>query len=243
MNMQSFRLFPRRRMLGIALAIAMVPPLVMAAGPQLTPSQATAKMLLKNAPSWNPKPGIKDLGKAAKDEYDKLNKGLEPGKEALKQLKEYYDTLTEGDKKMEADFQPPGAPSVPSKCMEDKACKPCYTEAYGNVNKTRKYLEQVRARYEFTHRFTTEGKAYMQGVANVAGGIAALGAQVEAEKVDGALADFDKVVRNKNTELLERLEKNLREVSVCEAKFYKNEDWYDRYGYMYYQFMLAHYSY
>ena len=53
----------------------------------------------------------------------------------------------------------------------------------------------------------------------------------------------DGVVRRKNAELLARLQSELKGVSTCEAKYYKNDDWYDRYGYMYYQFMVAHYDY
>ena len=226
-----------------ALCVAVAVPSLSHAGPLATEGQSQAQMLLKNAPSWNPQPSLRQVGGEVAKGLGAVSKGIAPGIDALKQQQEYYDTLTKGDKRMEPDYEPPGQPSVPSKCMEDKACRPCFTEAQGNVNKTRKFLEQVRARYEFTHKFSTQGKAFMQGVANTAGSVAALGAQVEVQKVDGALAEFDTVVRNKNEELLARLEKNLREVGVCEAKFYKNEDWYDRYGYTYYQFMLAHYDY
>ena len=51
------------------------------------------------------------------------------------------------------------------------------------------------------------------------------------------------MVRRKNAELLARLQSELKGVSTCEAKYYKNDDWYDRYGYIYYQFMVAHYGY
>lgn len=157
--------------------------------------------------------------------------------------KKEWEALTEVDKRLEPNYQPPGAPTVPSKCLENKACRPCYYKAYGDVNTTRSNLEKVRAHYDFTYRLTTKGKAFMQGVANVAGGAAAAGAVVEANKVDDALLGFDNAVRKKNAELLGKLEKNLREVAVCEAKFYKNDDWFDRYGYTYYQFMISQYSY
>ncbi|MEO6154427.1 MAG: hypothetical protein ABIP16_01710 [Thermomonas sp.] len=193
---------------------------------------------------WNsPKsPGVIDYAKAAGKEGKQLYDVGKKVQAGYKELKE-YEALTNDDKRMEPNYQPPNAPNVPSKCLEDKACRPCYDKAYGAVNKTRKNLEKVRAHYDFTHRFTTQGKAFMQGVANQAGGVAAAGAQVEAVKIDASVAEFDKVVQNKNAELLGNLEKNLREVSVCEAKFYKNDDWYDRFGYIYYQFMVAHYDY
>jgi len=175
-----------------------------------------------------------------------LNKGASDAKSMLdlaKAFKDAYPALSKKDEAFEPDYQPPGAPSVPSKCMENEDCQPCYEKAYGAVNKTRINLERVRAHYALTHRITTQGTAFMQGVANVAGGAAALGAQVETAAVNSAVSDFDQVVRKKNNELLKKLEGNLKEVSACEARFYKNDDWYDRYGFMYQQFMISQYSY
>ena len=191
-------------------------------------------------------PGAGDYAKAARDgaveEGPKVSAAGKNVQAAYKAMKE-WEALTDKDARLEPNYQPPGAPAVPSRCLENKDCRPCYEQAYGGVNRTRRNLEKVRAHYDYTHRLTTKGKAFMQGVANVAGGVAALGAQVEADKVDASLAGFDKVVRDKNVELLGKLEENLREVSMCEAKFYRNDDWYDRYGYTYYQFMLAQYGY
>ncbi len=175
-----------------------------------------------------------------------LDKGLGSLKgwgDTAKAASNLYGALNAQDARLEANYQPTGAPAVPSKCMEIKNCRPCFEKAQGEVNKRRIALEKVRAHYEFTHRLTTTGVAFMQGVANQAGGIASIGAQVEAQEIDKSLAEFDQVVRRKNTEILGNLEKNLREVAVCEAKFYKNDDWFDRYGFTYYQFMLAHYDY
>ncbi len=175
-----------------------------------------------------------------------LDKGIGSGKTIIdlaKAANGAYGPLSKGDGDLAPNYEPQGAPSVPSKCMENPDCRPCYEKAYKGVNKTRINLERVRARYAFAHRFTTQGTAFMQGVANVAGGAAALGAQVETIKVNSAVSEFDQVVRKKNTELLGVLKGNLQEVSSCEAKYYKNDDWYDRYGYIYYQFMVAHYDY
>ena len=171
-----------------------------------------------------------------------LKDAIKGAKEAGKAL-DKYEPLNNNDKRLEPNYKPPGTPAVPSKCYENKACKPCYDDAYGKVNITRKNLEKVRARYDFTHRFTTKGIAIMQGAANAGGGISAMGVVPVIEDVEASLKNFDKVVKNKNIELLGKLETNLREVAKCEAKFYKAEDWYDRYGYMYYQFMYAHYDY
>lgn len=154
-----------------------------------------------------------------------------------------YKELSEGDKQYSPNYTPPGAPSVPSKCVENADCVPCYEKAYAGLNKSRINLEKVRARYNFTHRFTKLGQTVLTNAGAAGGGIAALGASAENIKIDRALADFDQVVKNKNQELLAKLQTDLQAISVCENKYYKNDDWYNRYGFIYYQFMLSSYSY
>ena len=160
-------------------------------------------------------------------------------RDALKSFRE----LSEGDKALQPNYTPPGSPSVPSKCMENKDCKPCFEKAHAGLAKTRINLEKVRAHYKFTHRFTTLGQQVLTAAGAAGGGIAALGASAENIKVDKALDDFDNIVKAKNKELLAKLEVNLKEISACEATFYKNDDWYNRYGFTYYQFMLSNYGY
>ena len=40
--------------------------------------------------------------------------------------------------------------------------------------------------------------------------------------------------------MLAVLRQALQEVSDCEARFYRNPDWYTRFGFMYFEFMQAH---
>ena len=103
-------------------------------------------------------------------------------------------------------------------------------------------LEKVRAIYDYTHRFTSEGLDFMNGAAAAGGGIAQMGAAAETKKVNGALDEFDATVRSKNKELLGELQKGLQKMAVCEADYFDNDDWYMRYGEVYFQFMQARYS-
>ena len=156
---------------------------------------------------------------------------------------EFNEALTSTDKAMHPNYSPPGAPQVPSKCMENKKCRPCFERAQSSINTSRKNLEKVLAIYSYTHKFTKAGQALLTSMGGTGGAIAAMGAAVESRKVDKSLEAFDSTVREKNKELLAKLETNLRELGRCEAEFYKNEDWFARYGFIYYQFMLARYSY
>ncbi len=153
-----------------------------------------------------------------------------------------FPPLTATDEKMMPDPNPPGMPSMPSKCAENSDCKPCYAEANAALNKQRMNLEKVRAIYDYTHRFTSEGLDFMNGAAAAGGGIAQMGAAAETKKVNGALDEFDATVRSKNKELLGELQKGLQKMAVCEADYFDNDDWYMRYGEVYFQFMQARYS-
>ena len=210
------------------------------------PTPTTVPWQLPNVPSNQAKPSGEGndeaMGGAVKGALAGLDQAGKAADMASKAM-DFQKTLNSSDDRLKPDYTPPGAPSVPSKCMENAACRPCYTEAYAKVNKTRKALEKVRAHYDFTHKFSTEGIALMTSVAATAGGPAGIGAAVESRKVNAAVSDFDTVVRNKNVELLTRLQGELMEVNTCEAKYYGNTDWYDRFGYMYFQFMSAHYGY
>lgn len=209
------------------------------------PTPTTVPWQLPNVPSTQGKPSEgsgEDVGAAVKGAtagLDQVGKVADLASKAM----DFQKTLNSSDDRLKPNYTPEGSPSVPSKCMENAECRPCYTNAYAKVNKTRKALEKVRAHYEFTHKFSTEGIALMTGVAATAGGPASIGAAVESRKVNAEVAAFDTVVRDKNAELLARLKGELMEVNTCEATYYGNNDWYDRFGYMYFQFMSAHYGY
>ena len=53
----------------------------------------------------------------------------------MAQLQDMYETLTKNDERMSPDYQPPGAPEVPSQCMENDDCRPCYEKGQAKLNK------------------------------------------------------------------------------------------------------------
>lgn len=153
-----------------------------------------------------------------------------------------YPPLTKVDAAMQPNYTPPGMPQMPSKCAENASCRPCFDTANGNLDTRRRNLEKVRGIYTYTHRFAQEGKDLMNGVGGLAGGAPAVEAAVQSRSVDQSLDAFDDTVRAKNAELLGKLQEDLHELAACEAKYYGNDEWYARYGELYYQFMQARYS-
>lgn len=190
--------------------------------------------------------GKPDYGSAeAAADRSALEKGLGQAKavtELIKQALELYKALSAADEAMSPNYQPPGAPDIPSQCMEADECKVCYGDAQGKLNKTRQGLEKLRAIYFYTTKFTANGEAIMSSAGTAGGTVAAMGAQAEIQKVDASLSDFKAAARSKRDELLEHAKANLKAISACEKTFYKNDDWYNRYGFMYYQFLISQYS-
>ena len=153
-----------------------------------------------------------------------------------------YPPLTKVDAAMQPNYTPPGMPQMPSRCAEDKACRPCFDTANANLDIRRRNLEKVRGIYTYTHRFAQEGRDLMNGVGGLAGGAPAVEAAVQSRSVDQSLDAFDDTVRAKNAELLGKLQNDLQELAACEAKYYGNDAWYPRYGELYFQFMQARYA-
>jgi hypothetical protein len=185
------------------------------------------------------KSAVDDANRAA---LDKSLEQIATVADLAKQALEMYKTLTEIDESMSPNYEPPGAPDIPSQCMEDPECKICYGDAQAKMNKTRQGLEKLRGIALYTHKMATQGEAFMASAGQSGGTVSGLGAQTEIQKVDASVAEFDTAARSKREELIGKVKSNLQDISACEKKFYKNDDWYNRYGFMYYQFMIAQYS-
>jgi len=153
-----------------------------------------------------------------------------------------YPYLTDLDASMAPNHNPPGAPKMPSQCAENAGCRPCFEQANAGLDTQRRNLEKVRAIYDYTHRIVRNGTELMYAAGAAGGGVSHMGAVAEVQKVEGALDQFDATVHQKNAELLGKLKGSLQELAQCEARYFDNDDWYVRYGEVYYQFMQGRYS-
>lgn len=186
----------------------------------------------------------KDLWKAvdtAGKAYDKAKPWVDKGSSG-KDLWDKYGALTDGDKKADPNYNPPGAPQVPTSCDASKmdGCKDCYQSAYDKLYKLRANFEKLRAVKIVTEDFTKSSLSFGDSVSGVHG-VAGLGWQAERRKIEASFKNFEKAYRAKHQELAQRLNDNLQEIDQCEAKFYGEKDWYNRFGYMYFSFMEDRY--
>ena len=180
-----------------------------------------------------------------KDAVDKAGKAAESAQGAIdtaqkaSDLFDAYKALSDKDSEYDPNYNPPGAPQVPSDCPEGGQA--CFAAAYEKLNRTRANLERLRAVRGVTEDFYKASVSFGDDVSGVHG-VAGLAWQAERRKIEQSFKGFQTAYKNKYRELMENLQQALFEVSACEASVYDEPDWFNRYGFMYYQFMESRYA-
>lgn len=157
---------------------------------------------------------------------------------AVKDLAGAWKPLSDTDQSI-AD-QMKGGPRIPSRCAEDAACRSCFEGAQNSLNTNRYALIKLGAIGKWTDTFTTKSLAFGDNVSGVHG-VAGIAWQAERQKIEASHANFGKQYDAKYRELIGYLENSLNRIGQCEARYFKNDDWYDRYGFMYYSYMADRY--
>lgn len=133
-----------------------------------------------------------------------------------------------------------GGPKIPSRCAEDASCRVCFQDAQNSLNINRYALIKLGAIGKWTDTFTTKSLAFGDNVSGVHG-VAGIAWQAERQKIEASHASFGKQYSAKYHELIGYLENSLNKIGQCEARYFRNDDWYDRYGFMYYSYMADRY--
>ena len=153
------------------------------------------------------------------------------------QMARSYQNLTEIDARMRD--APVGGPRVPSRCVGDARCERCYRPVVREIRETRWLLMKARAIYLGTKSFVDDAIAFGDSMASLPG--AGLGWAVERRKIKQSYQQFVNKYNRKVDELMGRMERALRELARCEETFYGDTDWYDRYGFIYIDFLRTYY--
>ncbi len=155
-------------------------------------------------------------------------------------------TLDPSDAEMEPDYDPPGMPNLPISCGGDETefdtsgCEKCYRQAHEKLKKLRRNFEQLRALFVETDEFTKASIAFGDGVAGLTG-VAALEWHHQRTNIMSSFKGFTEAYKRKCDELLADLDKALHQIGDCEAEYFGDADWYNRYGFMFHGFMAMHY--
>ncbi|MCW8982004.1 MAG: hypothetical protein OQJ83_11515, partial [Altibacter sp.] len=190
----------------------------------------------------------KGLDKGVKD----LNKHLSNIRKTWEQVKSLYNKYNGLSSCINA-TPPAGSPTIPSICTDivfddrgepledqDDECANCFKEARKKFNEQRYLFERLATIYKCTKKFSEAAIAFGDNTSGVHA-VAGMAWQAERVKIEKSVEDLQNAYDNKYAELLQGLADAMMELNVCEAQ-YGVEDWYDRFGYMYFEFMKEKYQ-
>lgn len=181
---------------------------------------------------------LKDLGKAWKDS-DKVMKEVQKWAKKPIDLWDKAKPLTEDDEAYDPQ-EPPGGPKLPSTCKDNDECAECFEKPYGDLQSVRVRFEKLRILYQSTKKELGDAIAFGDAASNVHG-ISAMAWIREKEKIRVSEKRFEEAYDDKYEELLGVLEEALKGIAACEESVFGEEAWYDRFGFIYHQFMADRY--
>jgi hypothetical protein len=215
------------RLGGLALvALVFSPSLLLAQKgswvPQVTPSDLSTLS-----------DGWKNSSKAVKLATDAVSKGS--------QILDLVKELTEDDEKYDPEPDPAGQPKLPSLCQGDPKCNQCFAKPYANLESVRIRFEKLRRVGQSTTKMIADAVAFGDGASSIHG-IAALAWNEEKKKIRASEKNFDASYDAKYHELLATLEGALHGIASCEESVFGSPGWYDRFGFVFYQYIADRYQ-
>ncbi|MDC7995313.1 hypothetical protein [Altibacter sp. HG106] len=144
---------------------------------------------------------------------------------------------------------PPGEPRIPSFCAvpttdagfdDESSCAGCFLAAREQFNEVRYLFEQLATIYKCTKNFSNAALSFGDNASGIHG-VSGLAWQTQRRNIEKSVTDLETAYDKKYGELLESLSESMLKLSECEAR-YGVEDWFDRFGYMYFEFMRDKYQ-
>jgi hypothetical protein len=184
--------------------------------------------------------GVKDLFQAVLD-------GANIGKAGL----DLYEALSADDAACYSSYNPSGTPQLPAHCVEARdfpplntpsesaECAQCLGPAYKHLKNVQYQFAKLRCIYASMKEFSKRAIALGD---SIAGTHPIVGIVWFAEKIKIQEEEaFNRTYDRKYKALIGRLEEVLKAIAECEATVYGEPDWYERFGFIYHQFMAARY--
>ena len=185
---------------------------------------------------------------AADDFGDGIESGIGKAEDLMKIYESWqeftaaHDGLTKDDRQFDPDYEPPGSPKIPSACAGSEQCNACYEKAVKDINFYRFSLDKGRGIANNTLQYAKKANAFGD-TASGSMGVGGLAWTHKAKpQIEKAVAKLRKTYQGKYTEWIAGMETSLKALGKCEEEFFKERDWYTRFGYIYYSFMADRYK-
>ncbi|PVW16263.1 hypothetical protein [Marixanthomonas spongiae] len=193
------------------------------------------------------KKGLGD-GYDPSDDIEDLNSKLKSIKDFLDNAVNLYKSYT-GLGACINSTPPPGEPRIPSFCAlpttdagfeDDSNCAGCFLNAREQFNNVRYLFEQLSTIYKCTKTFSNAALSFGDNASGIHG-VSGMAWQAERRKIEKSITELEQAYDKKYAELLQSLSDAMLKLSECEAQ-YGVEDWFDRFGYMYFEFIQDKYK-
>jgi hypothetical protein len=197
----------------------------------------TARLVRANG-VWE---GLGEIGQMDADDVKELVDMAVKTSEAMEKgddLSGSWDELSpQADGEYEPDYQQAGMPELPALCKGSEKCTKCFDVPHTQLDSLRFRFEKLRKVNRVTKNMLRDSLSFGDAAAEAAGGVAGLVWAKEKEGIRESEANFNTSYDAKLVELLSTLKDTLQSISACEEKVFDETAWYERYGFIYYEFM------
>lgn len=157
---------------------------------------------------------------------------------------EFYGEWTGLDEEVDncgAAWNDMSAPTVPSQCG-DAQCVACYQGVSRKIDFNRFYIERARCITASTVKMANSAMAFGDSTSGIHA-VAGLSWQLQGKPViEKEVRKIKGTYTKKAGQYLGNLDQAMQELGQCEARHYGERDWYQRYGWIYVNFMKAKYA-
>jgi hypothetical protein len=173
----------------------------------------------------------------AENNIDRLNTIITNGRDAY----EAWNTLTTlNPGECSPDFQTSPQAMMPSVCDGNPDCSACFRNAARELNFVRRQLARLNCIYNNTKTYTAAALSFGDNVSGIHG-MMGLSWQSQRPGIVQAMESMKGACKEKYTGMMGSLERVLRRIDDCERQ-YGMPDWYQRSGFIYYEFMKEKYK-
>ncbi len=135
-------------------------------------------------------------------------------------------------------------PSLPSSCVDNAWALPnnpgcaCMTTAVDKLRKNRQMLEKLRVLVANQKNFVDKAIALGNSFSQLHTVLGLQWVGIRKHDIEEPYAQFKQTANQKHKDVMAAIQKDLQDISVCEAKL-GEPDWYQKFGFMYYEFLYA----
>ena len=152
----------------------------------------------------------------------------------------HLEAITTLQKQLMKHFNASSGAMMNSTCANNAACSECYEKAVGELNFIRRQLGRLSCIYSNTKNFNESALAFgdnMSGIHAVTG----IAWQNERGGIIAEFNHFKQTYDSKYTDMMGALQRALQGIGTCEQQ-YGLPDWYQRFGFIYFEFMKDKYK-